>query len=909
MRINTPLDANPKPKKYMDPPGHISKYLGFNYDSVEHLCWNYQKFQTRQNPLEHVGNDQCKFFRMLNPKLFVVPHNDPAYAMYLPDVESQSVPVSAKPELLPPKNGIRIAKTFAKKQYFGTATKNVGGKFCYDVQYDDGDFEHFDIDEFTLHSEQFRNTPLTPSKQIESEVFSVVINNTKITKIINLKVVCEHNVAYAALECVVTRHGGELSDPQWFQLGALIKSNTDAEIREHNWTEICSYLNETEIDCELKSLFHVVTVNPKSSRVKRRTARQSMLAAYVETDNKNTVSCILPDGTHFSFAETELDSVIIHANIARARVPSTSTNSTDTKSEPVPINTFIQHDGSPVVKTTYCPQSYPEVLKTVNSEMWRNAIENCVAELRSMEVGYFKKLKNLPHDSKPITSRFVNQVKMQHEHQKWFAFTRWTPRGFQQEPDSASGDFDGHYDPDNVFAGTPSLALLRFLMAKKCLKRWKSFHFDFKRAFSSTVLERTINVLMPKGYVLRDEDGDELYLELTHSCEGLKQSGANWLSKVTKFLLDYGFEQSITEPKLFTKNLPNNGRCEFMLYIDDILGITNSSSFVKQFFNDLNAFSRCKDQGEIVSTLGIELEHTPVSVSLSQQTQIEKLLYRHDMVDCNGRDVPIPSTFRLPEALDNVPLNAHQKQIFQSLVGSFLYIARNTRPDIGHATWILACAMSQPTEPCLKAAFHLLRYLKQTKQLKLTYKFSSSSELTPELLNEGVDVNFRVPHGFCDANWAAPRSVSFTLVMWMNAALLWRVHRQSSPALSTVESELSALSEQAREMEYATKIFTDLALNIEQALPIHCDNRGAIENAKHPILKDNLKHVAIREFYVRGSIDRGTVTVHKIRGTINPADVGTKLLALSMFRKYCDYLLNVSGRKVTVYVKPERKTK
>jgi hypothetical protein len=68
---------------------------------------------------------------------------------------------------------------------------------------------------------------------------------------------------------------------------------------------------------------------------------------------------------------------------------------------------------------------------------------------------------------------------------------------------------------------------------------------------------------MPKGYVMRDEDGDELYIELTHSCEGLKQSGANWLEKVTKFLIDYGFEQSVTEPFLFTKDLPNNGRCEF----------------------------------------------------------------------------------------------------------------------------------------------------------------------------------------------------------------------------------------------------------------------------------------------------------------------------------------------------------
>ena len=323
-----------------------------------------------------------------------------------------------------------------------------------------------------------------------------------------------------------------------------------------------------------------------------------------------------------------------------------------------------------------------------------------------------------------------------------------------------------------------------------------------------------------------------------------------------------------------------------MLYIDDILGICNSRSYIQKFYNDLNAFSACKDQGEIVSTLGIELEHSSTSVAMSQQIQIERLLHRHDMETCNGREMPIPPSFSLVSALEDEPLNDQQKQIFQSLVGSFLYIARNTRPDIYHATWLLACAMSKPTEPCLKAAFNLLRYLKQTKHYKLTYSFKASSKLSAELCENGIDVDFRIPTGFCDANWVAPRSVSFTLVMWMNAALLWRVHRQSQTALSTVESELCALSEEAREMEYLRKILSeDLRMNFEQPLPIYCDNRGAIENAKHPILKDNLKHVATREFFVRGSIDRGTVTVHKIRGTMNPADTGTKLLAQLVLRK------------------------
>ena len=180
VRVNLPSDSNPKPRKHVDPPGHIAMYIGFNYDSVEHLCWNYQKFQTRQNPIERVGNDQCKFFRMLNPKLFVIPHNDPAYRKYLPDVEPLEAPAPQGEKILPFPVGIRVAKKFKNKLFFGTATKNVGGKFCYDINYDDGDFEHFDVDEFKLHTKMFRDAPMTPSKQIESTTFTTVTDDTKI---------------------------------------------------------------------------------------------------------------------------------------------------------------------------------------------------------------------------------------------------------------------------------------------------------------------------------------------------------------------------------------------------------------------------------------------------------------------------------------------------------------------------------------------------------------------------------------------------------------------------------------------------------------------------------------------------------------------------------------------------------
>ena len=128
VRVNTPLDANPQPRKYIDPPGHIAKYIGFNYNSTEHLVWNHTKFQTRQDAVEHVGNDQCKFFRLLNPRLYVIPHNDKAYAEYAPTNSeiANERPVSVSDSRPLPIQGMRIAHDYNRPGSNSKMTRYCG---------------------------------------------------------------------------------------------------------------------------------------------------------------------------------------------------------------------------------------------------------------------------------------------------------------------------------------------------------------------------------------------------------------------------------------------------------------------------------------------------------------------------------------------------------------------------------------------------------------------------------------------------------------------------------------------------------------------------------------------------------------------------------------------------------------
>ena len=73
------------------------------------------------------------------------------------------------------------------------------------------------------------------------------------------------------------------------------------------------------------------------------------------------------------------------------------------------------------------------------------------------------------------------------------------------------------------------------------------------------------------------------------------------------------------------------------------------------------------------------------TIKIDQKAYIEAMLKRFDMVDSNERDTPLPpraqySKADCPEVPDKAVIKAYQQ-----LVGSLMYVACGTRPDIAYA--------------------------------------------------------------------------------------------------------------------------------------------------------------------------------------------------------------------------------
>ena len=877
VRAGIPLDKSSKRKKYSDAPAYMGIYVGFDDASSSHLIYRPGIGGAKGN-VNDVGDRLCKFFEAYDPNNFMKPHDHPDYNKYLP----QTVPSKSDAVPILTKNSCRIVKTFNKDKFFGTATPDKeSGEYAYNIVYDDGDLENMTTEEFNECKAACKLLDDDPRSQLgySSGEFDLLPRKFKVKEILDHKIIIDSS--NRTLGCMKIKYATDGKTSRevtaWVNAGTLMFycSNINSL-----WCKLRSYMDSSYVADDDKSrfsknIFHYFSAGgPRggTTRGSRGDTRLNMLSYMFDPDTDEVFS--------ISASQSKVVKGI------------------DQLISPMSRQTLRIEKDTPV------PNNYPQALQYAGSQ-WVDATKRCIADLGLAKVGKWVRLCDVK--VKTISSRFVYQAKVRPGN-VLEAFCRWTPRGFEEIPDE-------HYDPDKIFSSTPQLWVLRIIIIKvlKCRQKLdlkvKSFHLDFKRAFSHAPLKERIHVTMPPKYFVYDDQGYELCLQLDKSSEGLKQSSANWSNMLDSYLIQEGFVQNIKEPKLFKKQIPNKSWVYLEVYVDDLYGCCNDDKWLDQFWRKMNdELAPCKYLGEVSHALGIDVEWSAdgESVTLSTAGKIDDLLIRHNMIDCKGRFTPLSPGCKLADDLDSPLLCPADQKKYRSIVGSLMYVTRCNRPDTAYAAWYLACGMQKPTEAMMLQAMHCLRYLRQTRKVNLVYSVKSS-EMTEFMLDlSGITYNPDDLTGFCDANWLPKRSVSSTILMCCNASLFWRVRKQKSVALSSVQAELSALSSEAQDVELVQDVFSWMDIDFVPATVVYCDNRGAIQNANHPCLSDRLRHLPNKMFYIREVIKNGKLLVKWIAGAVNPADLGTKSLGGLTHRIYAEFLMNCKLGFVTTRVQVKK---
>lgn len=120
---------------------------------------------------------------------------------------------------------------------------------------------------------------------------------------------------------------------------------------------------------------------------------------------------------------------------------------------------------------------------------------------------------------------------------------------------------------------------------------------------------------------------------------------------------------------------------------------------------------------------------------------------------------------------------------YRELLGSLLYLARRTRPDISHAVCLLCRATQNPSVQHWNAAKRILRYLEDTKDFGIVIGRTKDEAET----REGDELV-----AYCDADWAGDRndqtSITGFAIFSYGEIISWGTRKKKYVVLSSTEA-------------------------------------------------------------------------------------------------------------------------
>jgi len=159
-----------------------------------------------------------------------------------------------------------------------------------------------------------------------------------------------------------------------------------------------------------------------------------------------------------------------------------------------------------------------------------------------------------------------------------------------------------------------------------------------------------------------------------------------------------------------------------VLYVDDVLLASSSISELERVKKMLLLKYKMKDLGPVRQFLGLEVYQLSERIQVSQEKFITTILRRFGLENCNGLFTPIdPKPLWPVQGEDGQQLSTEDHHLYQSIVGSIMYAMTGTRPDLAYSISVLSQYLASPQRSHLAIAKWVLRYIKQTKDLCLSY--------------------------------------------------------------------------------------------------------------------------------------------------------------------------------------------
>ena len=376
------------------------------------------------------------------------------------------------------------------------------------------------------------------------------------------------------------------------------------------------------------------------------------------------------------------------------------TNTDPPAAQPPPRRTVrerrpVEYYGFPQAHITIHqePTSFEEATACPEGEKWKEAMGK---EMKSLKDNKVWELTSLPPGKKAIGCEWVYKVKTNSDGSLERYKARLVARGFDQRYGS---------DYDETFCPVVRLESLRTLIALSTQRGLELHHVDVHTAFLNGTLQEEVCMQQPTGY--KKEGEEHLVCRLRKSIYGLKQSSRCWNTALDSHLKKMGFSQSKSDPCIYVSG---GGKDTFYIgvYVDDMILAGKDETKMENVKKELSSKFEIKDLGELSYFLGMSIvqKQEEKVTWMGQPAYTQKLLTKTGMNDYKPVKTPVDPGHRLVKASEDE--EALDQPLYQSVVGSLMYLATCTRPDIAFAVGMLARFSSKPKRSHWTAAKRVL---------------------------------------------------------------------------------------------------------------------------------------------------------------------------------------------------------
>lgn len=483
----------------------------------------------------------------------------------------------------------------------------------------------------------------------------------------------------------------------------------------------------------------------------------------------------------------------------------------------------------------------------------------------------------------PISTKWVDINKG--DDQRPLYRSRWVAREIKKK--KAPGE---QLSEVELFAATPPVEIF-YLICSMLMTQHKGRardlrlgSWDVSRAHFMGTVERDLFISLPPEDLHQDTDTEPMCGKLNRSMYGTQDASRIFQKDWNQVLANHDFEIGKLCPATFKHKTRNMWG---MVHGDDFLVLAND---VDLQFMDSVLRSKYKVRWE--ATLGLNTTDDKQMFFLNRLVQLTKrengefqleveadarhselIVKQLNLHGSKGSDVPEVKVNEVDfEHLKKQSLNAEDTKLFRSLTMRTAYLSQD-RPDLANTAKNLARGMSQPKVFHFEKLKKLGRYLVKHPYGKRIFRMQYMKQY--QLI------------GFTDSDWACDletrRSTTGVAVMAGQHLLLTKSNLQSVVSLSSAEAEYYGICKGAISCLFLKHLLEEWS--IPCGLTMKCDSTAARAIACR-VGVGKTKHVQARFLWLQQHTRDGVLTIEKVDGTKNNADLMTKILSRQMIDKH-----------------------